>query len=441
MRNMEYAAYTIEGDHAVLYRLYGQGSVVDVPARIGGWNVEILADHLFAGEMSVLCPPERMSLAGWTGSSWEELDEESCFRLWHDLRDSDGQKMLAEQEKTDDSALAADPALPAGRKERILPKVLGELGKGALCGSRVEVIHIPEGVRQIGNYAFYGLYRLREISFPSSLQRIGCGLFNGCRKTCRLVFHLEDSDRYQIRENEIGSSQNDDDVTEKNQNLEYATGRNQVYSAYRDSNRKDGMNREQGFSEKDLTPPIMKEVLDSLSNETDAIVMKDGSELYRLRFPQYYEEGKENTPARIIEIIYHGTGHQYRNCFLSRVLQFDRYDEVFPLSAAQENPGTNVPLILNRLRSGPAPKQEVMLRYLEYLRQETQTVMEQILTEREFDPDQELLMLDREGFFTPEIIEESIQAASQRGCTQAVSCLMEIRSRRFPRKMKNRYEL
>ena len=370
---MEYAAYTTQEDHIVLYRLYGQGTVVDIPDRIGGKPVQVLADHLFAGEMSVLCPPEKMSLAGLKGNSWEELKGTE----------------LEEAER--------------GEKRETVPEVLKALERNAYCLDRVEVIHIPEGVRQIGNYAFYGLYQLREISFPSTMQRLGSGLFNGCRQTGRLVFHLTETS---------------------------------------EDNRETGYNREDKgeLSERELTPPVMKEVLDSLSNEVDAIVMRNGRELYRLHFPHYYEEGKENTPARIIEIIYHGTGHQYRNCFLSRVLQFDRYDEIFPLSAAQESSATNVSLILNRLRSGPAPKEEAMRRYLEYLRCEEAALMEKILTDREFDPTEELRILDEKEFFTPEILEASVQAASVRGCTQAVSCLMEIRSRRRLQK-KNRYEL
>ena len=189
----------------------------------------------------------------------------------------------------------------------------------------------------------------------------------------------------------------------------------------------------------------MKEVVDALPNELDVIVMQNDEELYRLRFPAYYEEGKENTPARIIEIIYHGTGHQYRNCFLNRELQFDLYDEVFPLAAAQESVLTNVHLILNRLRSGPAVKEDILQRYLEYLRQEARTMMETVLADEEFDPVITFRMLDGKGFFTSTILDTSIQIASQKKEPSAVSCLMEIRSRRFGQKagggMRMRYEL
>lgn len=368
---MEYAAYTVQDDHVILYRLYGTGPVVEVPDRIDGRRVEILADHLFADEMSALGDPKQMSLARMEGNSWTGLKGEALSAFFPDSG-------------------CGGPAGSQENPERELPaRVMKTLEKEALRADRVSVVHIPEGVKQIGNYAFYGLYQLREVSFPSTIQRIGWGMFNGCRKVNRLVLELKET--------------------------------------------------------QELTPPAMKELLDTLPNELDVIVRRDDEELYRLRFPAYYEEGKENTPARIIEIIYHGTGHQYRNCFLNRVLQFDRYDEVFPLAAAQESPQTNVHLILNRFRSGPAPKKEMQQRYLEYLRREHTVLMDEILSDPDFGPESELRILDGMEFFTLTLIDASIQAASRKGNSRAVSCLMEIRGRRFARgsaeKSRSRYEL
>ena len=354
---MEYAAYTIQNDHVILYRLYGAGPVAEVPDRIEGKRVEMLADHLFADEMSVLGDPKQMSLARLEGNTWARLTGEALSAL---LTDAGSGTPARLQEN------------PAGELQ---DRVMKTLEKEALCADRVSAVHIPEGVEQIGNYAFYGLYQLREVSFPSTIRKIGWGMFNGCRQVNRLILQLKET--------------------------------------------------------QELTPPAMKELLDTLPNELDVIVQRDSEELYRLRFPAYYEEGKENTPARIIEIIYHGTGHQYRNCFLNRVLQFDRYDEVFPLAAAQESPQTNVHLILNRLRSGPAPKKEIQQRYLEYLRQENTVLTEEILSNPDFSPESELRVLDEMNFFTSTLIDASIQAASGKGNTRVVSCLMEIRGRRF----------
>ncbi len=392
---MEYAAYTCQGDGIVLYRMYGVGSVVEIPRQIDHFQVKILADHIFAGEISAMCPPEKMSLARLEADEWVRV------------------------EKTE------------------YPCSIREMEKDALCKDRVELIRIPEGVRQIGNYAFYGLYFLREVSFPSSMERIGFGMFNGCQRVSRLVFHLDSTaDGTPFRPSDRVSTMPVNRVPAGIAD-EASVGIEDEISA--------GMSRTDmpaaPLSEKELTPRIMKEVLDALSNEVEAVVMQGEKELYRLRFPEYYEEGKENTPARIIEIIYHGTGHQYRNCFLSRVMQFDRYDDVFPLAAAQEDPKTDIPLVLNRLRSGPEPKEEAIRRYLDYLRGVNEEMMEIILEDREFEPARTLTILDTKEFFTSSNIDTSIQKASECGASGAVSCLMEIRSRRFAGQKRNRYEL
>ena len=100
--------------------------------------------------------------------------------------------------------------------------------------------------------------------------------------------------------------------------------------------------------------------------------------------PDYYEEGKENTPARIIDIVYHGTGYKYRNCFLYRQIQFEKYDAVFPFAAAQESASVCISIIRSRLRSGPEPKEEWKYRYIDYLRSEKELLIDTILADTEY---------------------------------------------------------
>ncbi len=399
----EYAAYTCEGNTVTLYRLYGMDPMAEIPAIIDGKVVERCADHLFAREMSVMCPVEQMSLAAFHSDGWVRI-------------------------------------LPDD-----YPSSIPEMEKMALCQDRVESIRIPEGVKQIGNYAFYGLYRLREISFPSSISRIGWGMFNGCGKIERLIFHLPSGEMTLHKKSLCAGAPGGETPCQEAPGGEtlYEESCEKVLREHaQDTNALiEGTPDIDMLSEKELTPPVMKEVLDALSGEVDAIVMQGDRELYRLRFPEYYEEGKENTPARIIEIVYHGTGHQYRNCFLSRVLQFERYDDIFPLAAAQESLQTNVNLILNRLRSGPEPRTEALTRYLSYLGGHNEAVTEMILSDEEFDPVPVIMMLDDKNYYNSTYIDESIRMASRAGCAAVVSCLMDIRNRRFKTQKRSRYEL
>ncbi len=360
---MEYIEYIERPAGIMIFRIHQAGSIAEIPAAIEGRPVRSLADHIFAKEPSVLYSPGVIRRAVYRGGEWRD-----AAHLFPADSGEIGQNISSGKEMARRSISAQDEVS----------------GEAALCADAVEVIRIPEGIEEIGNYAFYGCLRLREIYFPSTMRRIGNGMFNGCRLTERLYFEAGKDER---------------------------------------------------------TPHILQEVLNSLSNETEAVVLTGGRERYRLHFPEYYEEGKENTPARIIEIIYHGTGHQYRNCFLHRELQFDRYDGIFPLAAAQEMPRTNIRLILDRLRSGPVPAKEAAGRYIDYLRSERAALMDHILSDRDFDPVSELRMLDEKDFYTSTDIDWMIQKASQAGRSDASGFLMDIRRRRFARPSAGKYDL
>lgn len=65
-------------------------------------------------------------------------------------------------------------------KEIKLPEHLSVIEAGALAGSRISNIVIPEGVTQIGEYALYGCPNLKSVSLPSTLLSIGRGAFANC---------------------------------------------------------------------------------------------------------------------------------------------------------------------------------------------------------------------------------------------------------------------
>ena len=105
-------------------------------------------------------------------------------------------------------------------------------GEEALCAGRLRLVEIPEGVEAIGNYAFYGCYYLREIRFPVSLRRIGSGLFTACPAIQRMVFESADGG----------------------------------------------------------TPPLLGEITGAVTYELEVRVSLRGRELWRLLFPEYFEE-------------------------------------------------------------------------------------------------------------------------------------------------------
>ena len=257
----------------------------------------------------------------------------------------------------------------------------------ALCGRRLKAVALPDALAAIGNYAFYGCDNLKTVSFPASIRRIGSGLFNSCPALSVLVFR-------------------------------------QAVSAAPPA-----------------TPALLQEVLRTVNHEVEVRLQDpSGQDAVRLLFPEYYEEPKENTPARIIEIIWHGTGYQYRQCFLQRKLQYSQYDSLLPAADAQEMPQTLVRLCLDRLIT-PAELSRVHLEsYVSCLRKRPDALWTFLLADQETDLTDWLRVLERSGYFTEERLDQMIDQASSAGRADASVYLMDLRRRMFRPSSGSKYD-
>ena len=257
----------------------------------------------------------------------------------------------------------------------------------ALCGRRLKAVVLPDALAAIGNYAFYGCDNLKTVSFPASIRRIGSGLFNSCPALSVLGFR-------------------------------------QAVSAAPPA-----------------TPALLQEVLRTVNHEVEVRLQDpSGQDAVRLLFPEYYEEPKENTPARIIEIIWHGTGYQYRQCFLQRKLQYSQYDNLLPAADAQEMPQTLVRLCLDRLIT-PAELSRVHLEsYVSCLRKRPDALWTFLLADQETDLTDWLRVLERSGYFTEERLDQMIDQASSAGRADASVYLMDLRRRMFRPSSGSKYD-
>lgn len=73
----------------------------------------------------------------------------------------------------------------------LLPQELSVIEPGALAGSEIETIVVPEGVTTIGEYAFYGCPNLKAVTLPSTLLSIGRGAFANCQQL--VAINLEET--------------------------------------------------------------------------------------------------------------------------------------------------------------------------------------------------------------------------------------------------------
>ena len=179
--------------------------------------------------------------------------------------------------------------------------------KAAICGNQVKEIVLPDTVREIGNYAFYGCYYLEALTLSHRTHDIAGGAFTGCRHLKNLTFRMEQAEGY-----------------------------------------------------------CMKDVLSEVHHEMKVKLVYPNA-VCTLLFPEYYEEAVENTPARQLETQFHGSGYSYRQCFQDGVFQFGEYDRLFQEAQNLESEDFCIELAVTRLMEKVRLSQDAEGVYQSYL--------------------------------------------------------------------------
>ena len=161
----------------------------------------------------------------------------------------------------------------------------------AVKGEGLTALALPQTLRRVGAYAFYNCSQLKSLSFFSTVEDWGAGVFTGCSGLGELDIQLMGGPR-----------------------------------------------------------SCFKEVLSEL-RQTLTVSCRDssGALAARLIFPEFFEESVENTPARILMREMHGCGHMYRYCFEGPEFSFGEYDRLFPHVQVQEKPELVTRLAVYRL--------------------------------------------------------------------------------------------
>lgn len=257
---------------------------------------------------------------------------------------------------------------------RIGEDLFEEKNPEMICGPKVEEVYLPVHVEEIGRYAFYGCVNLRLLGFSDSLLRTGTGIFTGCKlREIRLdLYHGEKTA------------------------LKDVAG--------------------------DTRFPVTVRIRDH----------QDGHEA-SLFFPEYYEESVENTPARIVELHFHGTGYQYRQCFFQGKLDYEKYDALFSVASVQEDPEIAWEIALGRVLYPYRLTEEHRNEYLDYMRENLNEILDRLLAEENV---RAFYMFAEEDVWTRETMEAAIDRAAARNKTEILSLLMDEQNRRFPKKKK-----
>lgn len=394
---MDVIDYIDRSTYVILFRVYTESDTIQIPEQIDGKPVRELADHAFADEPSVL---------------YSESEKHRAVRSGHfGTFQSTGAGASAASthfsgERTERPDASVNAAAQNSERLSTLPP--------SLCGRRLRAVILPDALAAIGNYAFYGCDNLKTVSFPASIRRIGSGLFNSCPALSVLIFRQAISAA--PSEDPEAGQQHADSLPPQ-------------------------LLPENISSAPPATPALLQEVLRTVNHEVEVRLQdSSGQDAVRLLFPEYYEEPKENTPARIIEIIWHGTGYQYRQCFLQRKLQYSQYDSLLPAADAQEMPQTLVRLCLDRLITPAELSGTCLANYVSCLRARSDALWTFLLADQETDLTDWLRVLEHSGYFTEKLLDHMIDQASSAGRADASIFLMDLRRRMFRPSSRSKYD-
>ena len=226
-------------------------------------------------------------------------------------------------------------------KIRISRSVFGEKNLPVLDAKLEEVV-FPLSVVRVGRYCFYNCDYLKKLSFGDGLKDWGSGVFTGCHHIRSICMAVSGDGSSMLKDmlDEIREELCVDYIELKNQGADRTTDPERPYRA-----------------------PVTA----------------------RLMFPEFYEEGVENTPARILETHVHGSGILYRNCFQGRKIDFYQYDNAFPHAMAQESGEFVLQLALWRLRYPKELSGRAREGYLDFLKNHVREYAEFLVKSRQIE--------------------------------------------------------
>ena len=243
-----------------------------------------------------------------------------------------------------------------------------------LAGWEIEEVRLPNTLKEIGNYIFYGCKKLRRLEFSDSLTQIGSGAFTGCSGLKELHVHMLAGEK-----------------------------------------------------------SCVKEILGDLWQRIDVtFTHADGQEI-QLVFPEHYEEAVENTPARILFTQHHGSGNNYRQCFYNRELDCRKYDELFSVAKAQDKTDVLADLIFKRLRYPAELTESACESYEQFVRDRQPDILVYLVKKEKLE---ELKEMSRRKLWTEEGLEMGIKTAAEQQNTEFLSFLMNENHKSFPEKKK-----
>ncbi len=268
-----------------------------------------------------------------------------------------------------------------------------------LAGEVIESIQLPDPMREVGRYIFYGCRNLKRLAFSDALTEIGSGAFTGCRGLSSLEVRLISGQRSCVSEI-LGDLWQRMDVafySVPEIGLEFG--------------------REAGV-ELGLKP---------CTHSAARLAA-------RLVFPEHYEEAVENTPARILFTQHHGSGNNYRQCFYNKEMDYRKYDELFYVAKAHDKISVLLDLVFARLMYPWELTESAGQMYESFVREHGREAAEYVTDAAHSDAMREM---SRRNLWNRETLDAAIEHAASARKQEALSFLMNEKHRLFPRRKRD----
>ncbi len=251
-----------------------------------------------------------------------------------------------------------------------LPVGIKRLGNHAFAENRfLTQIELPEGLTFIDDYCFYNCIRLERAVFPKSIKNMGFGAFRNDKK-------LKDIHLYTVHGEEI-----------------------QINVILSDS-------------EHELTVTFHYE---------------DGEEA-ELVFTEFYYEETANIEARQFNHKTYGTGSLYRNCISSAGFNYNEYDNLYKTTVLKDEPETVIDMGFKRLRHPHQLSPQAKKFYVEYLKSVGMPVIKYLT---EYESWQMFSYLDDGEPMDKAVLDEAIQYVRSAGKLEFVSLLMQYKNKYY----------
>lgn len=361
--------YRIVNGEAELLRCLGTGSALTLPDRIEGCPVTALGSRCFAAPLS-----------------WEEDGREELH--------------LCPQE----------PPAAAARYNDTLKR-----------------LHLPEGLRRLGNRCFAGCRALPRLELPPSVETLGEHVFDGCGA----LTHLELPDGIEALPAHTFAECRRLERVRLPARVK-ALGRCCFYNCTR-LKELDLPDSVETIGDRMLMNCFALERLSfpmglnagALLDEIEGVIRvtaRDGEGSVTMVLPEYSYEYDELIPARQFRAVTHGSGGLYRGCFSDRDIDFPLYDTYFYECKRDDPPELAAEVALDRLRwpRGLRPGPEAA--YWDYLLQNPRTVAKLLLGQDDLEG---LAFLLSSGRLETEGRNVLLEEAQKAGNVRFVSRLLE----------------